>query len=97
MKWINSDDKPKSKKKPSTRKPGRPRTPEEVRQLIVKIATENNWGYTRVLSELRKLGIRLSRQTVKNILIEHGIDPNPPTGKGTWDKFIKIHASTMWA
>ena len=42
LKWINGDEKPKSKKKPPTRKPGRPKTPEEVRQLIVQIATENN-------------------------------------------------------
>ena len=83
LRWLNADDQPKSKKKPSTRKPGRPRTPEDVRQLIVRIATETGWGYTRVLGELRKLGYRLSRQTVKNILIEHGIDPGPKRGKGT--------------
>jgi len=97
LRWLNGDAKPTSKKKPPTRKPGRPKTPEDVRQLVVKIATENNWGYTRVLGELRKLGYRLSRQTVVNILVEHGIDPNPERGKGTWDEFIKIHASTMWA
>jgi len=28
--------------------------------------------------------------------VEHGIDPGPVRGKGTWDEFIKIHASTMW-
>jgi len=97
LRWVNGDDLPRSKKKLSTRKPGRPRTPEDVRQLIVRIATETGWGYTRVLGELRKLGYRLSRQTVKNVLIEHGIDPGPKRGKGTWDEFIKIHASTMWA
>src|SRR4029453_5429436 len=49
LRWINGDDKPKSKKKPSTRKPGRPRTPEDVRALVVRIATETGCGYTRVL------------------------------------------------
>src|SRR5258708_2914701 len=97
LRWLNADDTPKSKTKPSTRKPGRPRTREDVRTLVVRIATETGWGYTRVLGELRKLGYRLSRQTVKNILIEHGIDPGPKRGKGTWDEFIRIHASTMWA
>jgi putative transposase len=97
LRWMNADTTPKSNKTHSTRKPGRPRTPEDVRQLIVRIATETGWGYTRVLGELRKLGYRLSRQTVKNILIEHGIDPGPKRGKGTWDEFINIHASTMWA
>jgi putative transposase len=96
LKWINTDGEPKSKKKPSSRKPGRPKTAEDVRKLVGQIATENNWGYTRVLGELRKLGYKLSRQTVKNILVEHGIDAGPVRGKGTWDEFIKIHASTMW-
>jgi putative transposase len=82
LKWINCDDKPKSKKKPSTRKPGRARTPRDVRQLVIQIATETNWGYTRVLGELRKLGIRISRQTVKNILVEYGFDPGSMRGKG---------------
>ena len=53
-------------------------------------------GYTRILGELRKVGIRkISRQTVKNILQEHGLDPGPQRGKGTWDEFLKIHADTL--
>lgn len=60
--------------------------------------TRTGWGYTRILGELRKLGIRnISRQTVKNILKEHGLDPGPKRGVGTWDEFLKIHASTLWA
>ncbi|MDB5384383.1 MAG: Integrase core domain protein [Planctomycetaceae bacterium] len=38
----------------------------------------------------------MSRQTVKNILKEHDIDPGPLRGKGTWDEFLKIHANTHW-
>lgn len=63
---------------------------------MVQLAEENSWGYTRVLGELRKLGIRISRQTVKNILKEHEIDPGPQRGKGSWDEFLKIHADTLW-
>jgi len=48
---------------------GRPRTKEEICELIVRLASENDWGYTRILGELRKLGIKaVSRNTVKNIL-----------------------------
>ena len=51
----------------------------------------------RILGELRKLGIKsVSRQTVKMILKEHGIDPGPKRGKGSWDEFLKIHADTLW-
>jgi putative transposase len=97
LKWLNADNVPKPKSKPSTRKPGRPRTLEPIRELAIQIAIENNWGYSRVLGELRKLSFQISRQTVKNILVEHGIDPGPKRGKGTWDEFIKIHASTLWS
>ncbi len=79
------------------RKPGRPRTPDDVRELVLRLARENAWGYTRILGELRKLGIKsISRQTVKVILKEHDLDPGPQRGKGTWDEFLKIHADTLW-
>ena len=86
--WMNAEDTPKSKKKRSTRKPGRPRMPEEVRALVIRIAQETGWGYSRIRGEMRRLGFRLSRQTVKNILVEYGIDPGPKRGKGTWDEFL---------
>jgi putative transposase len=90
---------PLPKKRAATeRKPGRPRTPEETRELVVKLARENGWGYTRILGELKKLGIRtISRSTVVNILKEAGLDPGPKRGKGTWDQFVKRHAATLWA
>ena len=97
LRWVNKERGSKTREKTSTRKPGRPRTPDDVRALIVRIATETGWGYTRIRGELRKLGISVSRQTVVNILKEHGFDPNPERGKGTWDEFLKIHASTLWA
>ena len=60
-----------SKSKP--RKPGRPRKPEEIRNLIVQIAKDTSWGYRRILGELRKLRIyNISRSTVARILQENG-------------------------
>ena len=76
---------------------GRPRKPEEIRALVVKIARETGWGYTRILGELRKLGITdISRQTVVNILQEAGHNPYAPKGPGSWDELIKMHAETLW-
>jgi putative transposase len=76
---------------------GRRRTPEQIRRLILKLGRETGWGYTRILGELKKLGIRsVSRNTVKNILKAHGLDPGPRRGLGTWDEFLKIHAATLW-
>ncbi len=92
--WIR-DAQQKAKKKPV--KKGRPRTQEQIRELILKLARENDWGYTRILGELRKLGIKaVSRNTVKNILKENGLDPGPKRGAGTWDEFLTIHAATLW-
>jgi putative transposase len=76
---------------------GRPRVPKIVRELVVQIANKTGWGYSRILGELRKLGVgRISRQTVKNILVEHGFEPGPKRGRGTWSEFLKIHADTLW-
>ncbi|MEX0643477.1 MAG: integrase core domain-containing protein [Pirellulales bacterium] len=75
----------------------RNKKPNEIRELVVKIARETGWGYTRVLGELRKLGIHdISRQTVVNILKEAGHNPYSPKGPGTWDDLIKRHAETLW-
>ena len=79
-------------------KRGRPRTSYEKRQLVIRLAKENHWGYTRILGELKKLRIfSLSRNTIKNILKENGLDPAPKRGKDTWDDFIKRHFKTLWA
>ncbi len=93
--WVAAEKKTDEPKQ--TKKAGRPRTPEEIRELVVNLAKETGWGYTKILGELRKLGIRkITRQTVKNILKEHGFDRGPKRGKGTWDEFLKIHAETLW-
>ena len=66
--WIREAGK-RAKRKPA--KVGRRKTQEEIRERIVKLARENDWGYTRILGELRKLGIKaVSRNTVKAILKE---------------------------
>jgi len=68
----------------------------EIRELILRMAEEENaWGYTRIVGELRKLGIRnVYRSTVANILKENGYEPGPKRGPGTWSEFIQRHAAT---
>ncbi len=94
--WVNDGVSGKGKKRP---KRGRPRkTTQEIIDLVVRLARENNWGYGRIMGELKKLDIiSLSRNTVKNILIENGIDPVPKRAEDTWDAFIKRHFETLWA
>ena len=77
---------------------GRPRKPEQIEQLVVRMGRENAWGYSRILAELKKLNIRsLCRNTVKNILKRYHLDPGPQRGEGTWDQFTQRHLSTLWA
>jgi putative transposase len=93
--WLNGE-KPPAKK--TTRKPGRPRTEAEIRDLVLRIARETGWGYTRILGELKKLGVRaIAWSTVVNILKENGLDPGPPRGEDSWAAFVKRHAATLWA
>src|SRR5262245_7487488 len=64
--WIREDRKGR---KTARAKRGRPRTAAELRKLIVKLAKDNGWGYTRIMGELRKMNIRsVCRNTIKNIL-----------------------------
>ena len=60
------------------KKPGRPRKPNDVRELVIKLARENlGWGYTKLRDALRGLKIEIGRSTVANILAEAGIEPAP--------------------
>ena len=77
---------------------GGQRKPRELRQLVIEIARSTNFGYTRIIGELRKLGIRkISRQTVRNILKEEGIQPGPKRSTDSWSEFVKRHSKTLWA
>jgi putative transposase len=80
-----------------SKKMGRPKTLEPVREIVIRLANEIGWGYSRILGELRKLRIRcVSRSTIKNILKEQGLNPSPKRGNGTRDEFLKIHIETLW-
>ena len=93
--WVREEK--NGKRKPTNPKGGR-RKPRETRELVVEIAKTTGFGYTRIIGELRKLGIRkISRQTVRNILKEEGIQPGPDRTSDNWDNFIKRHAETLWA
>ena len=97
LKWVRAADK-RPKRQYAARKPGRPRTPEQIRKIILRIARETGFGYVRILGELRKLGIGgISRSTVVNILKQAGLPTGPAREERTWDQFLKAHARTLWA
>ncbi len=61
------------------------------------MAKENNWGYKRIVGELKKLSIRVSRSSIQNILHENQFEPTPLRLDPTWKKFIEMHMNTLIA
>lgn len=78
-------------------RPGRPRIPLELRQLIRRIATDNPlWGEERIANELLlKLGIRVSARTVRKYMPKR--PPGRPRGDQRWVTFLRNHAKTIIA
>jgi len=83
---------------------GRPRKiAQAVRDAIVRFARENaGWGYMRIVGELLKLHESVSAPSVKRILEEEGIYPDPDKQKtrddrSSWDLFIDLHLNTLVA
>ncbi len=83
---------------------GRPRKmTASVRELILRLARENTgWGVRRIVGELRKLALTPSRSSVRRVLVDEGVMPDPdrhaPKGVTTpWRTFITMHLDTMVA
>jgi len=78
---------------------GCPRVDEETERLVVRMAKENSgWGYDRIVGAMANLGLRLSDQTVGNILRRHDIPPAPQRKQATsWKDFIRAHLAVLVA
>jgi transposase len=71
------------------RRPGRPRTAQAIRALVLEMARDNPaWGYRRIHGELTGLGYKLAPSTVWQILKDAGIDPAPRRTGQTWRAFL---------
>jgi transposase InsO family protein len=75
------------------RRPGRPCTPTEISDLVVRMAKENRtWGCRRIQGAMANLGHVLAHTTIGNILKRHGIEPAPErVRKTTWKEFLEQH------
>jgi putative transposase len=76
-----------------TRRSGRPTTKPDVVALVVRMANENPaWGYTRIRGGLKNLGHAVARNTIKQILNDHGIEPaSERRTKTPWKTFLAAH------
>ena len=77
----------------------KPKKANEVRDHVLRMkANSPDWGYGHIHGELKKLGYKVSWQTVRRIMIEHGLIDDPKhTKKMSWTTFIKSHFESMSA
>jgi putative transposase len=78
-----------------SRKPGRPRIPDDHIALIGRISSEQpGWGEDRIADELAiKLGVRHSTSTIRRYMARR----REPRGGQTWRTFVRNHASQIVA
>jgi putative transposase len=80
-------------------KAGRPQNSLEIINLVIKFKKENpRWGYQKITDQIIYLGFKISKSSVKNILIENGLNPEPDLiVKNTWKEFLNSHWDVLSA
>jgi transposase InsO family protein len=67
-------------------------------ELICRLARENpRWGYLRIVGELKKLGVTVSKTSVATVLRRHGPPPAPRREGPTWSEFLSAQAKGIVA
>ena len=80
------------------RRPGRPGLGKETVDLICRLGRENpRWGYLRIVGELKKLGVCVSKTSVATVLRRHGLPPAPRREGPTWTQFLSAQAKGIVA
>lgn len=74
--------------------PGRPAILQEIRDLIVRMATENGWRARRIQGELAMLGFRVSLATISRHLPKTRPDPR---ARQSWRTFLRNHRDLICA
>jgi putative transposase len=77
----------------------RPKLREQLHEIVLRMAAENpSWGYGRIHGALEQLGIKASWQTVRRIMLEHGLLDDPDRGvRMAWADFLRAHWESIAA
>jgi hypothetical protein len=77
---------------------GRPPMRRQTRALVLRLGRENaRWGYSRIVGELKGLGIAVSATTVRTWLRAAGPGPAGQRREVTWRDFIRAHREILLA
>lgn len=99
IRWYRNYAGQKYNSAANRRKGGRPPTPQNIIDEVLRLAKQNsNWGYDRIAGVMAYLGLKVGRSTVKRILDDHGITPEPLHKPNmSWREFIDSHKSVIAA
>jgi putative transposase len=96
LRWHQALVRRKWRQPPGRR--GRPMLPEEVRELVLRLARENpRWGHRRICGERAKLGFQVSATTIRRLLAGARLEPAPRRSGPSWRTFLRAQAASIVA
>jgi putative transposase len=77
----------------------KPKKANSVHKVVLQMAEASpNWGYGRIYGEFKKFGDDVHWQTVRRVMLDHGLLPDPDKPyKTTWKTFLQSHWDSISA